>query len=267
MQRLLRGWFPFYRASVGLGLRSLTRGRLTREAIIRVLAPVEDVRMFELPETVAALDVAPGERVLDLASPKMAAVCLARAGAQVTSVDLFESEIATWRDLAGHVPGVEFQVADGRELPFPDESFDHAYSISVIEHIGEDGDYAALAELARVVKPGGRIVLTVPFKEVYGEDWRAEPVYGEQTPHANGKWFFSRIYDHPRLGKLIASTPLVREVQRRLVRFNENWLTRLYYRGHPATLVLNPLLGLTLHVLDEPGGFAMVSLVREPAER
>ena len=33
-----------------------------------------------------------------------------------------------------------FEEADGRDLPFADATFDHAYSISVIEHIAGDGD-------------------------------------------------------------------------------------------------------------------------------
>ena len=178
---MLRGWFPFYRSSVALGLRRLLTGHFSREAVIRVIAPIEDSRFFELPATVDALAAKPGERVLDLASPKLAAVALARSGARVTSVDLFESEIATWRDLAGHVEGLDLQVGDGRRLPFADESFDHAYSISVLEHIGDDGDINALAELARVVRPGGRIVFTVPYDRTYREDWKDAPLYRKVT--------------------------------------------------------------------------------------
>jgi ubiquinone/menaquinone biosynthesis C-methylase UbiE len=168
--------------------------------------------------------------------------------------------------LAGHVDGLEFQVGDARALPFGDETFDHAYSISAIEHIAEEGDFRALGELARVVKPGGRIVFTVPFDTVYRQDWRDAPLYGEQTLSENGRWFFSHVYDEGRLTRLTTSTALVSETRRRLVRFNENWLTRLYYRAHPATLVLNPLLALTLHVVEAPGGFAMVTLVRQPGD-
>jgi SAM-dependent methyltransferase len=249
--------------SIGLGLRSFARGRFTREAVIRVLAPLEDTRLFELPATVTALDVAHGERVLDLASPKLAAVWLARHGAEVTSVDLLETEIARWRELAGHIRGLDFGVADARQLPFADQTFDHAYSISVIEHIGDDGDFEALAELARVVKPGGRVVLTVPFDTDYREDWRERPLYGRDNAQDGGKWFFSRTYDDSRLGRLISSTPLVRELQRRPVRFESTRLGRFYYRAHPASLVLGPLLGLTAREIDGPGGLALVILVRE----
>jgi SAM-dependent methyltransferase len=259
---LLRGWAPFFRLSVGLGLRSFLRGRFTREALIRVVAPLEDTRLFELPATVASLDVAPGERVLDLASPKLAAVWLARHGATVTSVDLLEAEIARWRELAGHVRGLEFDVADARRLPFADESFDHAYSISVIEHIGNDGDFEALAELARVVKPGGRIVLTVPFDATYREDWRERPLYGPGDAQPDGRSFFARTYDDARLDRLIAATPSVREVERRRVRFSSTRLSRFYYRAHPASLVLGPLLALSSREIEGPGGLALVTFVR-----
>jgi SAM-dependent methyltransferase len=233
--------------------------------VLRVLAPIEDTRLYELPATIAALDARPGERVLDLASPKLAAVALARRGANVTSVDAFESEIATWRGLAGSVPGVEFEVADGRELPYGDATFDHAYSISVIEHIPEDGDFRALSELARVVRPGGRIVLTVPYAAEYGEDWRDSPLYGDETLERNGKWFFSRTYDDERLARLIDATPGVARAASRAVRFEMTRLYRLYYRGLPASAVLSPLLGMTLRTLDEPGGLMFLSLTRTEA--
>jgi SAM-dependent methyltransferase len=261
---LLRGWLPFYRISVGLGVRALARGNFSREAFIRVVAPIEDTRLFELPATVDALDARPGERVLDLASPKLAAVALARAGVEVTSVDAYEAEVETWRRLTPHVPRLDLQVGDGRKLPFADETFDHAYSISVIEHIGEDGDYDALAELARVVKPGGRIVVTVPFSETYSEDWRDAPLYGEEgTAQRDGRWFFSRIYDDERLQNLITRTPLVRELWRRPVRFHYTRLYRFYNERLPATLVLSPVLGLMLDLEEEPGGLMMLTLTRE----
>ncbi len=263
---MIRGWFPFYRSSVALGLRRLLTGHLSREAVIRVVAPIEDSRFFELPATVAALAAEPGQRVLDLASPKLAAVSLARSGAEVTSVDLFQSEIDTWRDLAGHVDGLELQVADGRRLPFADESFDHAYSISVLEHVAEDGDLQALAELARVVKPGGRIVFTVPFDTAYREDWRDAPLYGGHVPEREGKWFFQRIYDDARLDRLVASSELVRPTGRRVVSFAATWLYRLYQRTLPAGLVLGPLVGMSTRVVESTPGLAFVTLERRPAE-
>ncbi len=49
---------------------------------------------------------------------------------------------------------------DGTRLPFPDDTFDHIICSEVMEHIPDDA--AAAAELARVLKPGGTLAVTVP---------------------------------------------------------------------------------------------------------
>lgn len=49
---------------------------------------------------------------------------------------------------------------DALKLPFPDESFDRVIAAEVLEHIADDA--TAMSELARVLKPGGRMAVTVP---------------------------------------------------------------------------------------------------------
>lgn len=73
---------------------------------------------------------------------------------------------------------IRFTQGDVRQLPWPDESFDLIFAVSVIEHIGltspqvlkqerpsrdEDGDIHAVRELARLLRPEGRLVVTGPF--------------------------------------------------------------------------------------------------------
>ena len=54
---------------------------------------------------------------------------------------------------------------DGRRLTFPDDTFDVAYSLSSIEHFGGfDGAAAAVDEMARVVKPGGIVVVATEYR-------------------------------------------------------------------------------------------------------
>lgn len=60
----------------------------------------------------------------------------------------------------GQQRGYDIRLADGAALPFADNSFDLVTALDVIEH--NEDDRGMLAEMARVVKPGGRVLITVP---------------------------------------------------------------------------------------------------------
>jgi SAM-dependent methyltransferase len=259
---MLRGWAGLYMLSVRLGLRSLMREGYSREAAIRVLVPLEGTRFLELPELVRELRAAPGERVLDLASPKLAAVALARSGVRVTSIDELEAEVETWSSLARGVPNVDFRVADGRNLDWPDASFDHGYSISVLEHIPEPGDERALAELARVTRSGGRVVLTLPYSRVYREDWSDAPAYANHGA-VDGRYFFARWYDDARLQRLLAVTPNLELSSTRTVAYERSRLWMAYRRMFPWSAPFTPLVPLALR--EQPNaaeGMVRLTLVR-----
>ena len=88
------------------------------------------------------------------------------AGADYTGVDLTEAaiELATnnfkTRDLRG-----EFRVADAENLDFPDESFDLVYSHGVLHHTPDI--VAAVGEIHRVLKPGGRAIVMLYHRGSY----------------------------------------------------------------------------------------------------
>lgn len=102
------------------------------------------------------------ERVLDIGTGKgLAAVELARRGARVTTVDLSENDLRAAYLLAssaGVEDRIEFHHADARTLPFGDDSFRLVTMINVVHHL-EDAP-AVLAEIARVLAPGGRLVMS-----------------------------------------------------------------------------------------------------------
>jgi SAM-dependent methyltransferase len=117
-----------------------------------------------------------GERVLDLGcGAGRHAFEMYRRGADVVAFDQDADELAGVRDLfaamrqAGEVPeGAEADVKEGDalSLPFGDGEFDRIVAAEILEHV--PADLQALAELVRVLRPGGTIALTVPrwFPEV-----------------------------------------------------------------------------------------------------
>jgi SAM-dependent methyltransferase len=99
----------------------------------------------------------PGPRVLDAgAGQGTMSTRLERLGFEVTSTDVSPAAVAVLRErLAGEV-----RQADVTALPFPDASFDGAVLGEVLEHVEEDA--SALAEVRRVLRPGGGVALSVP---------------------------------------------------------------------------------------------------------
>jgi demethylmenaquinone methyltransferase/2-methoxy-6-polyprenyl-1,4-benzoquinol methylase len=105
--------------------------------------------------TVKAIDPKPGERVLDIAAGTgTSSAAIARSGAEVVALDFSAGMIAEGRR---RHPDIEFVEADAERLPFDDESFD-AVTISFgLRNI--ENPQTALAEMYRVLKPGGRVVI------------------------------------------------------------------------------------------------------------
>jgi SAM-dependent methyltransferase len=106
-----------------------------------------------------AANPAPGTEVLDVAAGSgNPAIAVAQTGARVTALDLAPSllEIGRARARAAGVD-IDFVEGDAEALPFDDESFDVALSVVGVQFAPRHEVVAR--ELARVVRPGGRIVL------------------------------------------------------------------------------------------------------------
>jgi SAM-dependent methyltransferase len=191
-------------AGVEVAIRTLRREPVL--ALKRLALPVSYWRSAEFGYVWRQLAAAPGARVLDLGSPKDLAVMLARRrGLEIVATDILPDAIESSRRYAraqgldGHGPGrVHSEVQDGRALAYADASFDAAFSVSVLEHIPDGGDAIALRELIRVTRPGGVIVVTVPYDRRYRETFVEGPVY-ERTPIASERVFFERHYDRDAL--------------------------------------------------------------------
>ena len=118
----------------------------------------------------ARLGLQPGDRVLDMgAGAGRHAFEVFRRGADIVALDYNLADLKDVNGLfgamieAGEVPdGASAATVngDGTRLPFPDDTFDRIVCSEVMEHIPDDS--AAARELARVLKPGGLLAVTVP---------------------------------------------------------------------------------------------------------
>ena len=144
----------------------------------------------------------PGDLVLDAgAGFGRHAFALARAGANVVALDYADGEVQSargprsgrWSTPARSTPArfVGVLRGDATRLPFADGTFDRVITSEVLEHI--QGDVAAIAELHRVLKPGGTFAATVPTEWPEKLNWRLSDEY--HTPKSVGGHV--RIYSSP----------------------------------------------------------------------
>ena len=116
------------------------------------------------------LGLRPGERVLDVGcGGGRHAAEARRLGAHVVALDRSDLDA---KDAAGTLDAVTVDwaaaravsgtatVGDATALPFPDGAFDRVIAAEVLEHLADD--HLAIAECARVLRPGGVLAVTVP---------------------------------------------------------------------------------------------------------
>ena len=151
---------------VGALIETLRDAGLDPDALdIDELAPLDEFHARGRAATTALAelaDVRPGERVLDVGAGigGPARVLAARRGAQVTAVDATSRFCAIAERLTrgtGLSDRVEVVCGNALDLPFADETFDLSWTQAVAQNIADKE--RLIAELTRVVAPGGRVAM------------------------------------------------------------------------------------------------------------
>ena len=128
---------------------------------------VEAAIRYERILPLACKAFSPGSKLLE-AGCGTGKYCLAlsRLGYDMTGIDFAPAGLEIMRRMAPELRAVLGSVAD---MPFATGAFDGALSLGVVEHF-EEGPEKPIAELARVIRPGGTLFLTVPYHSLVA-DW------------------------------------------------------------------------------------------------
>ncbi len=198
--------------------------------------------------TVASLQLTAGHRVLDLATGTGdLAMMIARLHPEVTVVgsDPSEGMLSVGRDkvrAASMGSRVVLEAGDAQALPYPDQSFDAVTMAFGIRNVPDRPK--ALREIARVVKPGGRIAILE----------LSEPRGGLLAP-------FARFHVHtvvPTIGALLSGSKEYRYLQESIAKFPapDEFATILRDSGHEVLAVEPMTFGTVCLFVSTPASSA-----------
>lgn len=193
----------FARFGRGLGSR-LVRNGTARGALQLLVAPVSITRYFEFEFALMHL---PPDLVscLDVSSPRLFALFIAetRPAVSIRMMNPDADDAEMTRSIVARLGYSNVVVSSDAVAELADQSasYDCIWSISVVEHIaGDDGDTEAMRLMYSALRPGGRLIITVPVDRRFWLEYRDQDYYGlQEGPTAPGQHFFQRFYDEAHI--------------------------------------------------------------------
>lgn len=183
--------------------------------------PVSITRYFEFPFVFNHIDSTNSHKFLDVSSPRLF-LCYLLDHYPHIQIEAINPDIQDLNEtekmikFLGLSERVNLAPYDATKLPYLDHSFDVITSISVIEHIPNNGDSLAIQEMWRVLKQGGKLIITVPCSKKYYDEWRETDIYNLGNPKNEDKYFFQRLYDleslQSRFFSVIQTQPTIIQV-------------------------------------------------------
>lgn len=198
--------YPFAKFGQRIGLSLLASGK-ARLSLEYLISPVISVRYFEVPFAYGALPTSNHGRWLDVSSPRIFPLYVLQnrsASMEVWNPD--RDDLSTTVSIAKllRLDGITPRPASVDELSQKFATFDCITSISVIEHIsGQYDDRQAVRWMSESLRPGGRLILTVPTAQIPYDEYRDSPVYPTQEYVEGRGYFFQRWYDEDAIRQRI----------------------------------------------------------------
>lgn len=209
----------------------------------------DPVRHLEIGSAFKRVGIQPGERVLDLGCGRgYWAGKAARAGGEVVAYDVKREAVER---AAIRYPRVRFVHGSADETGLEGESFDVVLLLSVLEHTAEPE--RVLTEVARVLRPGGRLALTTDMFDE--ERWRSS------RARVAARWNVRRFFGRTEIEDLLGRNGFAVTWSRALFGFRyAPQLLRLRLAGNQLHWAVAPVVWIAGLATGDTGGGALLSL-------
>ncbi len=228
--------------SLKIGVNALLKGNVTKESIKRILCPLDVSRYYEIPKVINSLIIKKGMKVLDISSPKLITYYLATKFPGVTfyATDKFKSELASWEKLMPNIKNVIVKLEDATKLTFKNNLFDIVYSVSVIEHLGNEKNFEdtkMIVEVERVLKSRGTFALTTIISNKSKIVFKNKNLYSTDNNKIN-KTFFCRIYSYPQLKDRLLNKTNLKVTQEEVCNYKYTFYEYIFNTLMPLSILL-----------------------------
>lgn len=204
-------------------------------------------RAWEYPWALMNSHISPDTKILDVGSGhSLFPLYLARKSGNVDSMDSDVQQMKVLCPALADILGlkVNYFVGDAVNPPVEDDTYDYVYCISVIEHLEEEVesgipinrhanklDRKAIREFLRIVKPGGRLILTLDY---------ANPQVSQRS--------FDFDYTTDLIDEFSANLldPVVNLDEIRFTAETEKEMARLWFQFFPYDYISGAALGIIL---------------------
>lgn len=204
----------------------LSRKSFRKKDYKNFFKPIDYTRTAEIPAIIFDSDILSLKenelKILDISSPQILSISLAQFSKkwQLDYINSFQPELDEMNNLAKtlQLNNITTQIIDitrFNDLDRISEKYDFIFSSSVFEHIypEENGDILAIKNMFGLLKPRGKLILSVPFYFSSFNEYKYGDVY--HIKGQNGKKsFFQRFYDEQSLyQRLVHPSGLIPESQ------------------------------------------------------